>query len=102
MTAAFTVAPTGRPGLIVADWKRNGREVIRVALDQFNGCQTINGRIWHRDSEEFKSGRGGLTLGLRHLPALADAVGNALAKARELELLDDTHDNINSRDGGGL
>jgi len=100
MTAAAAVSAVGRPALVVAEWDRNSREVVRVALDQFNGHHTINARIWYREGIEIKPGKGGLTLGLKHLPALADAMAKALAKARELGLLDDTPDNINSHDGG--
>jgi hypothetical protein len=87
------------PALVVAEWDRNSREVVRVALDQFSGHHTINARIRYRAGIEIKPGKGGLTLGL---PALADAMAKALVQARELGLLDDTPDNINSRDGGGL
>jgi hypothetical protein len=34
------------------------------------------------------------------MPPLAAALDKALTKARELGLLDDTRDNINSHDGG--
>jgi hypothetical protein len=101
MTAAAAVAAVDRPALVVAEWDRNSREVVRVALDQFKRHRTVSARIWYRAGIEIKLGKGGLTLGLKHLPALADALAKALAQARELGLLDDTPDNINSREGGG-
>ena len=65
----------GRPDqqafpITVAEWDRNSREIVRVALDQYNGRHTIN-----------------VTLAVKHLPALADAIGKALARAIELGLV---------------
>ena len=114
MTAALRIrdaaAPTGRtrtseithgrPSHVVAEWDRNARERIRVELGQYNGRDTINARVWYWDDDVLKPGRAGLTLATKHLPALADAMAKALAKARELGLIEDTPDNINSRDGG--
>lgn len=103
MNAALKISDAHAPkqaALIVAEWDRNSREVVRVALDQFNGHHTINARIWYRDGGGLKPGKGGLTLGLKHLPALAGAMAKALVQAHELGLLDHTPDNINSHDGG--
>jgi len=51
-------------------------EVVRVALDQYNGRHTINGRVWYHDDDDvLKPGKTGITLALKHLPALADAMG---------------------------
>src|SRR5947207_16004189 len=84
--------------LVVAEWNRNAREVVRVALDRYEGRYTIKVRVWYRTGDEIKPGKSGLALGVRHLPALADAVAAALVQARELGLLNDTPDNINSHD----
>jgi hypothetical protein len=37
--------------IIVAEWPRNQREIIRVALDQYNGRHPVNARIWYRNGE---------------------------------------------------
>jgi hypothetical protein len=72
----------------IAEWDRNEREVVRVALDQYRGCNTIDLRNWFRAADgELRPTKSGLTLSLKHLPALADALERALAKARELRLL---------------
>ena len=64
------------------------REMIRVRLDVFNGRDVVDVRTWYRSAEgEMKPGRSGLTLSVRHLPALAQALTRALVKARELGLL---------------
>jgi hypothetical protein len=103
MTAALKISDnaTAFP-LVIAEWDRNSREVVRVALDRYSGRHTINARVGYRDGDQIKPGKSGIALGVKHLPALADAVAKALVQARELGLLDATPDNINSRDGGGL
>ena len=87
--------------LLVAEWNRNAREVVRVALDRYEGRHTVKIRVWYLSGDEFKPGKSGIALGVRHLPALADAVAKSLVQARELGLIEDTPDNINSHDGGG-
>jgi hypothetical protein len=77
---------TGFP-LVIAEWDRNAREVLRVALDQYNGRHTINIRVWYRDGGEIKPGKSGITLSLKHLPTLTDALARSLDAARDLGLL---------------
>jgi hypothetical protein len=61
---------------------------VRVALDQYNGRHTINLRVWYRDGGTVKPGKSGITLSLKHLPALAEAVGKSLVHSIELGLVD--------------
>jgi hypothetical protein len=101
MTAALKISDDATVfPLAVAEWNRNAREVIRVALDRYEGRHTIKVRVWYRNGDEIKPGKSGLALGVKHLPALAEAVAKALVQARELGLIEDTPDNIISRDGG--
>ncbi|MBZ0139774.1 MAG: transcriptional coactivator p15/PC4 family protein [Pseudorhodoplanes sp.] len=75
--------------VIVAEWDRNAREVVRVALDHYNGRHTINARVWYHDDDDvLKPGKTGITLAVKHLPAFADAMGKALAMARDLGLIE--------------
>jgi Transcriptional Coactivator p15 (PC4) len=75
--------------IIIAEWNRNDREVVRISLDQFNGRDTIDIRSWWRDSDgDLKPGRGGLTLAVKHLPALAEGLADALDRARALGLVE--------------
>ena len=75
--------------LVIAEWDRNSREIVRVAIDQFNGRQTVNARIWYRDdNDDLRPGKTGLTLAVKHLAPLADAMAKALEQARELGLVD--------------
>lgn len=70
------------------EWPRNSREEVRVRIDQFKDHIIVDCRIWFRDEiGELRPGRGGLTLSVRHLPALAAAVGAALAHATAAGLL---------------
>jgi hypothetical protein len=61
---------------------------VRVALDKYNGRLTINARVWYRDGDGVKPSKSGLTLSVTHLPALAEAIGRALASARDLGLIE--------------
>lgn len=75
--------------IIIAEWDRNGREVVRVALDSYQGRTTINARVWFHDGDgSLKPTKTGITLAVKHLPALAEALANAENRARELGLID--------------
>jgi Transcriptional Coactivator p15 (PC4) len=72
----------------IAEWQRNERDVIRVSLSNYNGTPVVDLRVWFRNSTgEFKPGRAGITLGVKQLPRIADALALALAAARERSLL---------------
>jgi hypothetical protein len=87
----MTAAEATRFPIIIAEWQRNGREVVRVSLDRFNNRNTIDIRSWWRDgSGTFRPGRSGLTLAVKHVPALADGLGDALQRARILGLIEPT------------
>lgn len=73
----------------ISEWDRNAREIVRVALDQFNGRYTVNVRVWYRDGEIVKPSKTGITLSIKHLPQLATAMSLALAAAREAGLVDE-------------
>ncbi|MGE0701412.1 MAG: transcriptional coactivator p15/PC4 family protein [Hyphomicrobiaceae bacterium] len=88
--AVSTASPGLQFPLVVAEWDRNAREVIRVALDQYNGHHTVNVRVWYRAGDVLKPGKTGITVGVKHLAALAQASGKALERAIELGLVEDT------------
>ncbi|MEZ5901656.1 MAG: transcriptional coactivator p15/PC4 family protein [Hyphomicrobiaceae bacterium] len=76
--------------ITIAQWDRNAREVVRVALDQYNGRHTVNARVWYRDAEGgVKPTKTGITLSIKHLPALAAALAEAERSARNLGLIED-------------
>jgi hypothetical protein len=63
-------------GLVILDtWPRNKRESIRVQLCEFQGRPVIDIRTWFDPGTgELKPGRIGITLGVKHLAPLADAL----------------------------
>jgi hypothetical protein len=79
--------------IVVAEWPRNSREVVRVSIDVYNGRHTVNARIWfYDDADELRPGRTGIVLAVKHLPALADALTKALGAARDAGLLEEAPD----------
>jgi hypothetical protein len=79
--------------VIIAQWRRNSRERVRVTLDEYQGHRTIDVRTWFQsDHGELKPTRTGITIGIKHLPRLARALADALAKARELGLVIEVDD----------
>lgn len=83
-----TASPVRLP-VIVAEWDRNAREIVRVALDQFNGRHTLNVRVWYRDGNDLRPSKAGLTLALKHLEPLAIALNSAIRVAHETGLIAD-------------
>lgn len=78
--------PTEPAGYVtIAQWDKNDREVIRVALSEFRGKPTIEARVWYRDpAGELQPSRQGLTCNVRHLPSIARALSDALVEHRGL------------------
>lgn len=72
----------------IAAWPKNSREVLQVRLDEFRGQAVIDCRCWYQGSDgNLKPGRGGLTVAVRHLPALAEATAKALTVATAANLI---------------
>jgi hypothetical protein len=72
------------PEIIIAEIGKNARETIRVVLAAYEGTPTLSIWRWYRTpSGQLRPGKGGLVVGLSHLPALAEALAVALATARE-------------------
>jgi hypothetical protein len=61
--------------------------MMRIHLDEYQGNAVVNLRAWYPTATAWMPGKGGLTIGVRHLPRLHDAVAKALAEARRLNLL---------------
>lgn len=74
--------------IVVAEWPRSSSENIRVSLAEYNGRHTIDVRTWWRDPDgDLRPGRGGITLGIAHLPTLASSLGQALTEAKAAGLV---------------
>jgi hypothetical protein len=87
--AADFVKPQAATATVIAEWPKNQREVVRVALDSYMSKPTIAVRVWYRHdgTGELRPGRAGLTLAVRHLPVLAHALNDALRQAYSLGVL---------------
>lgn len=72
--------------IIIAEWDRNSREIIRVALDRYKGRLTVNARVWYRDGDEVRPTKQGLTLSIKHLAFLSGALEKTALKIIELGL----------------
>lgn len=65
----------------VAEWPRNSRETTRVRLDTYMGRTVVDVRNWYVGSDgELRPGKG-VTMDVRHLPALANGISEALKAA---------------------
>lgn len=73
---------------IIADISKNWRETVRVELDEYNDIQLVSARVWFADEDgELKPTRKGLSVAVKHLPALAAAFADAEREARAAGLL---------------
>jgi hypothetical protein len=79
--------------IVVAQWPRNSRDTVMVRIDQFNSTMVVDIREWWMSQAgELKPGPKGITMSVRHLPALACALAQAEATARRLGLLTEPND----------
>jgi hypothetical protein len=73
------------PDLLVAQFKKNASEEIRVSIGEFNGHKLINMRIYFRSSDgEWLPTKKGIALGVDRYPMLLEAV---LKLGQELQAL---------------
>jgi hypothetical protein len=72
--------------VLISEWPRNAREMLRIKLDVYRGNAVVDRRCWYPDKAtgEMKPGRGGVTLAVKHLPDLAAALGAAVDEVRRL------------------
>jgi len=75
--------------LTVAECPRNLGEIIHVALDQYYGREVVNARAWWRDQHgKWRPGQSRLTLSLKHLRPLAEALAGASRRPQALGLVE--------------
>ena len=75
--------------LIIASWRKNSRETLMVKLDTFKGASILDLRTWYEGGGgQLRPGRSGLTIAIRHLPRLSQALCEALATASASGLLE--------------
>jgi hypothetical protein len=77
-----------QPVEIAKFWKNRKGEAIVVRLSEYEGHILIDQRTWFTAQDgTLKPGKG-LACSVRHLPELVTGLNKALAKARELGLID--------------
>jgi hypothetical protein len=75
--------------IIASKFSKNSREEVQVALSDYHGKTIVNVRVWFRgDDNEMRPGKSGLAMSVKHLPALAKALADALDQAREMGLVE--------------
>jgi hypothetical protein len=77
------------PVVISKFWKNRRHDAIIVSLSTFEGKNLIDLRMHAMKEGRLVPTPKGLAMVVRRLPELAAAVTKALAKARELNLIDD-------------
>jgi hypothetical protein len=75
--------------LIVAEWPLHRRERLRVSIEEFKGARLISVRKWFEaDDGSWRPTSRGISLSIRHLPQLLEAIDNAHAIALERGLIE--------------
>ena len=81
------VAPLAEP-VVISEWKKNrAGDTIRLTLKSFEEHNIVDLRTWFSRDGQRLPGKG-FACSIRQLPAIAVAIATALAKARELGLID--------------
>lgn len=76
--------------ILVATFKKNAREEVRITLGEFQGHIMCSARVFFPDEGGWmRPGAKGLSLRVHHLPDLAHGLGKALQIAIEQGWLDD-------------
>ncbi len=77
------------PVKIAEFWKNRRGESVRVSLSTFEGHNLVDVRQFFTDGAgQMQATRKGIAMSVYRLPELAAAIGKAIAKARELGLID--------------
>jgi hypothetical protein len=76
--------------ITIAEWPKNGREVIRVSLGKFQSNHTIDLRLWYSAEDgSMRPGNKGITVAVKHVRQLANALAEAERIAGEHGLLNE-------------
>lgn len=60
---------------LVTEFARNDREMVRVTIDEYRGHDVVSIRNFYKAADgEWKPGRGGMAMAVRHLPTLIKAL----------------------------
>lgn len=77
----------GNEAIVIADWPIKRGETARVSIENYKGTWLISLRKWFEAEDgQMRPGKG-MSLSVKHLPRVAEAMGIALATARERGLI---------------
>jgi hypothetical protein len=83
-----SIKTTASALVVIGEESLNSRDVLRVALDEYEGRRVIDARkFYKREDGTLAPTRKGLTLSIDRLPALAELIAAALDRARRDGLL---------------
>jgi hypothetical protein len=79
------------PVIVAQFFKNRRKEIVRVTLAEYEGHPLVDVRQFFTDEKDgrVRATRKGIAMAVRRLPDLADAINKAMAKARELGLIDE-------------
>jgi hypothetical protein len=72
--------------MLIAEWRKNRCDVIRVQLDRIKGAVVVEVRVWFDDGFGARPTRKAVILDARHAADLADAFRSVLDRLNELGL----------------
>lgn len=72
--------------IILDEWPRDARHSFRVSLSEYWGSKTVDLRNFYKASGGYRPSPKGLTLSVRHLKRLAEAVAAVDQKAADMDL----------------
>jgi len=73
---------------IIAELKKNSREIIRVAIELHRGKTVISIHTWYCDDDgKLKPGRQGVAYELKHLKRISKALKQANIQVRKNKLI---------------
>jgi hypothetical protein len=88
------------PATVIAEWPVNSRERLRVSIEQYNRSWLFSARRWFAaDDGSIQPTKRGLSIGLKHLPRIAEETARALAFAREHGLIETEASNDDEAEG---
>lgn len=74
--------------VVIGEFEKNSKEVVRVSLQQFAGNDVLHIRIFYRDSNgEWKPGRDGITIRAAQFPQLASLLSDAGRALKEIGVI---------------
>jgi Transcriptional Coactivator p15 (PC4) len=82
-------APLAEPVTVATCWKNRGGDAVYVRLTSYKVFNLIDIRNWRADAQGISQPGKGIALQVKHLPWLHAAIGQAMARAKELGLIDD-------------